>query len=324
MRLIRPSIVFALVCTATAATAQTTPWGDPDLQGVWSKQTPVPLERPVAIANKPFFTKQEAADLEKNALAVTLKNVAAGIATSGEFNEIYLESEKGRVHSNLRTSLVVDPPDGRIPFSEEGRARWLATPDLLTERLTGNTLTATSWHDRALQERCITSDAMFYSNAFYNNYHQIIQAPGHVVIVTEAMHDVRVIPLDPSRASGSSRAESTGDRRARLGANIKQWVGDSRGWWEGKTLVVETTNFNDRRRFLGSTENLRLVERFTRTDQDTINYQLTVTDPKTYSRPWTLENMMWRTDEAMFEVGCHEGNIGLAAILSGARAAEKR
>jgi hypothetical protein len=309
MWLIRPSIVFTLVCTASAAGAQTTPWGDPDLQGVWSKQTPVPLERPAAIASKPFFTKQEAADLEKNALAVTLKNVAAGIATSGEFNEIYLESEKGRVHSNLRTSLVVDPPDGRIPFTPEGRARWLATPDLMTERATGNALIANSWHDRALQERCITSDAMFYSNAFYNNYHQIVQAPGYVVIVTESMHDVRMIPLD---------------RRAHLGANVKQWVGDSRGWWEGKTLVVETTNINDKRRFLGSTANVRLVERFTRIDPNTINYQLTVTDPKTFSRPWTLENLMWRSDEAIFEVGCHEGNIGLAAILSGARAAEKR
>jgi hypothetical protein len=306
MWLIRPSIVFALLCAASAASAQTTPWGDPDLQGVWSKQTPVPLERPAALANKPFFTKQEAADLEKNALAVTLKNVAAGIATSGEF---YLESEKGKVHPNLRTSLVVDPPDGKIPFSPEGRARWLATPDLTTERLTGNTLIANSWHDRALQERCITSDGMFYSNAFYNNYHQIVQAPGYVAIVTESMHDVRVIPLD---------------RRAHPRAGVKQWVGDSRGWWEGKTLVVETTNFNDQRRFLGSTDSLRLVERFTRTDQNTINYQLTVTDPKTYSRPWTLENMMWRSDEPMFEVGCHEGNIGLAAILSGARAAEKR
>ena len=309
MRLLRFSIVFALSCAAHAAEAQTTSWGDPDLQGIWSKQTPVPLERPAANANKPFFTKQEAADLEKNALAVTLKGVAAAVATSGEFNEIYLESEKGRVHSNLRTSLVVDPPDGRIPFTPEGRARWEATPDLLTERITGKMLAANTWHDRAHQERCITSDAMFFPNAFYNNYHRIVQAPGYVVIVTEAMHDVRIIPLG---------------RRPHPGANVRQWLGDSRGWWEGKTLVVETTNFNDQRRFLGSTKDVRLVERFTRTDQHTINYQLTVTDPRTYSKPWTLENMMWRSDEPMFEVGCHEGNIGLAAILAGARAAEKR
>jgi hypothetical protein len=309
MRVSTLVIAAAVLTAAGSASAQTTPWGDPDLQGVWSKQTPVPLERPAAIANKPFFTKQEAADLEKNALAVTLKNVAAAIPTSGEFNEIYLESEKGRVHPNLRTSLVVDPPDGRIPFTPDGRARWLATPDLNTERLTGNLLTANSWHDRALQERCITSDVMFFPNAFYNNYHRIVQAPGYVVLISEAMHDVRMIPLD---------------RRPHVGAHVRMWLGDSRGWWEGRTLVVETTNFNDQRRFQGSTRDLRLVERFTRTDQNTILYQLTVTDPKTYSRPWTMENMMWRSDEPMFEVGCHEGNIGLAAILAGARATEKR
>jgi hypothetical protein len=310
MRLFVLLYVFVAVLNAAVpAGAQTTPWGDPDLQGVWSRQTPVPLERPATMAGKPFFTKEEAADLEKNALAVTLKGVAAAIPTSGEFNEIYLESEKGKVHSNRRTSLVVDPPDGRIPFTAEGRARWEATPDLATERATGKALAAGTWHDRAHQERCITSDATFYPNAFYNNYHRIVQAPGYVVIVTEALHDVRVIPLD---------------RRARLGGSIRQWLGASRGWWEGKTLVVETTNFNDQRRFLGSTKDLRLVERFSRTDQNTISYQLTVTDPRTYSRPWTLENLMWRSDEQMYEVGCHEGNIGLAAILAGARAAEKR
>jgi hypothetical protein len=122
------------------------------------------------------------------------------------------------------------------------------------------------------------------------------------------MHDTRVIPLDG---------------RPRLGANIKQWMGDSRGRWEGKTLVVETTNFNSRRRFHGATENLKLVERFTRVDNDTIDYRLTVSDPQTFTQPWTLENSLWRTDEQIYEVGCHEGNIGLAGILAGARAQEK-
>jgi hypothetical protein len=129
------------------------------------------------------------------------------------------------------------------------------------------------------------------------------------VIVTESMHDARVVPLD---------------RRPHVGANVRSWLGDSRGWWEGKTLVVETTNFNDRRLFQGSTRDVRLVERFTRVDKDTIDYQLTVTDPRAYAKPWTLQNMMWRSDEPMFEAACHEGNIGLASILSGARAAEKR
>jgi hypothetical protein len=308
MRLITSVFITALAA-ANAAGAQTTPWGDPDLQGTWSNQSPVPLERPAALADKPFYTKEEAAAVEKNALASTLKSVAPAIATSGEFNEIWLESEKGRVHPNRSTSLVIDPPDGRIPYSREGRARWEATPNLATERITGKRLGADTWEDRALQERCITSDTMYFPNGFYNNYHQILQAPGYVVIRTESMHDVRVIPLD---------------RRPHVGANIRQWLGDSRGWWEGKTLVVETTNFNDKRAFQGATRNLRLVERFTRLDNETISYRLTVTDPNTYAKPWTLENSWWRTDEPMFEVGCHEGNIGLASILAGARAEEQK
>jgi len=136
-----------------------------------------------------------------------------------------------------------------------------------------------------------------------------VQAPGYVVLVSEAMHDARVIPLDG---------------RPHPGAGIQQWLGDARGHWEGRTLVVETTNFNDKRRFQGSTKDVRFVERFTRVDKDTIDYELTVTDPNTYSSPWTLQNIMWRSDEPMFEAACHEGNIGLASILAGARAAEKR
>ena len=303
------AIVATILTLPAVVRAQTTPWGDPDLQGVWSNQTPIPLERPAALANKPFFTKEEAADVEKNALASTLKNVAAEIGTSGEFNEIWLESEKGKVNRNRRTSLVVDPPDGKIPFTTEGRARWEATPHLLTARALGKPLAADRPEDRALQERCIAGDNIFTPSAFYNNYHQIVQAPGYVVIVSEAMHDARIVPLD---------------RRPHLGANIRQWLGDARGWWEGKTLVVETTNFNDKRRFQGSTRNVTLVERFTRIDNDTISYSLTVTDPHTFSKPWTLENSMWRTDEPIFEAGCHEGNYGLASILAGARAAEKR
>jgi hypothetical protein len=299
-----------LALLASADTfAQTTPWGDPDLQGVWSNLAPIPLERPAALADKPFFTEAEAAEVEKNALARALQNVEAQIATSGEFNEIWLESGKGRVPRNRSTSLVIDPPDGKIPYTAEGRARWEETPHLTTERITGRTLRADTWEDRALQERCITSDTAFYPNGFYNNYMQIVQAPGTIVIRLESMHDARVIPLDG---------------RPPLGAGIKQWTGDSRGRWEDETLVIETTNFNSRRRFHGATENLTLVERFTRVDNDTINYRLIVSDPQTFTQPWTLENDLWRTDETIYEGGCHEGNIGLAGILSGARAQEKK
>ena len=304
-------LILVLVVALTApslADAQTTPWGDPDLQGIWSNQTPVPLERPAALAQNPFFTEAEASEAEKNALASALKNVAAEIATSGEFNEIWMESGKGKVNRSRRTSLVADPADGKIPFTPEGRARWAATPHLTTERITGKPLGTDKPEDRALQERCITSDNL-YTPAFYNNYHRIVQAPGYVVIVSEAMHDARVIPLDG---------------RPHPGAAIQQWLGDARGRWEGRTLVVETTNFNDKRRFQGSTKDVRLLERFTRIDGDAIGYQLTVTDPNTYSRPWTLENTLWRSDEAIFEMACHEGNYGLASILAGARKADGR
>jgi hypothetical protein len=301
---------FALIAALPGATAaQTTPWGDPDLQGVWSNQTPVPLERPAALANKPFFTKQEAAEAEKNALGSLLKMVARAIPVSGELNEIWLESAKGKVGRNLSTSLIVEPPNGKIPYTKEGRARWDDTPSLERELIGIRPLGVNEPRDRTLDERCITTGGLFVPNPFYNNYHQIVQAPGYVAILTEMMHEFRVVPLD---------------RRPRLGANIRQWLGDSRGWWEGRTLVVETTNFNDTRLFYGATKELRLVERFTRTDNDTINYRLTVTDPNTFSGPWTLENSLWRSDDKMYEVACHEGNYGLANILSGARAAEKR
>jgi hypothetical protein len=309
MRVTLHSFVLVTVLAPCLAGAQTTPWGDPDLQGIWSNQTPVPLERPAALAGKPFFTAAEAAEVEKNALASVLKNVASEIATSGEFNEIWLETGKGKVNRSRRTSLVADPPDGKIPFTAEGRARWEATPHLTTERITGKRLASDRPEDRSLQERCITADTMFVPTPFYNNYHQIVQSPGYVVIVSEFMNEARVIPLD---------------RRPRLGANIQQYLGDSRGWWEGRTLVVETTNFNDKRRFQGSTKDVRLIERFSRIDADTISYRLTVTDPKTFSQPWTLENTLWRSHEPVFESACHEGNYGLASILAGGRATEKR
>ena len=135
-------------------------------------------------------------------------------------------------------------------------------------------------------ERCITTDGLLIPNPFYNNYFQIVQAPGHVAIVTEMMHELRVIPLDPPEQA-----------RPHAGPGVRMWLGDSRGWWEGQTLVVETTNFNDRKLFRGATRQLHLVERFTRLDADTIEYRLTVTDPATFARPWTLVNGLRRSDE---------------------------
>jgi hypothetical protein len=149
---------------------------------------------------------------------------------------------------------------------------------------------------------------LFEPNPFYNNYHSILQTPDYVVIVMEEGRDQRIIPLDG---------------RPHIGSNIRQWLGDSRGHWEGQTLVVETTNYNDRMLFRGATRNLRTVERFSRVAADAIDYRVTFTDPATYTTPWTVENTLWKSDAGMFESDCHEGNYGLANILHAARVEEK-
>ena len=307
MGAIRWSVVLAMVLLPVAASAQRTPWGDPDLQGVWTNQTPVPLERPAPLGDKAFFTKEEAEEFRRTALPRLLGFLAPALPTSGELNDIWLETTKGRIGPSLRTSLVTDPADGKVPYTAQGRKRWESVPSLESER-EGRPIGADKPEDRALEERCITTGGIFLPNPFYNNYHRIVQSPGYVVIVTEMMHEARVIPLD---------------RRPPIGESVRQWLGDSRGRWEGQTLVIETTNFNDRRLFRGATSGLRLVERFTRQDADTIRYQLTVIDPSTFGRPWSIENGLWRTGEEMYEAACHEGNTGLANILSAARAGER-
>ena len=293
-----------LLCVSASMEAQNkTPWGDPDIQGVWSNQNPTPFERPDALKDKSTLTAAEAAEFEKTSLDRLLKGFAREVPLSGELNDIWLETAKGKVAPSRATSLVVDPPDGKIPYTPEGRKRWDATPKL------GPPLPANRPEDRALPERCITTDGLLAPNPFYNNVHQIVQAPGYVAILTEMMHEARIIPLD---------------RRPRLGPAVQMYVGDARGRWEGQTLVVETTNFNDQKLFRGATRQMHLIERFTRLDADTIEYRLTVTDPATFARPWTLENGLRKADGDLYEVGCHEGNYGLRGILAGARAEEAR
>jgi hypothetical protein len=305
-RVIRFAMLAVPVCAnlmgASPAVAQDrTPWGDPDLQGVWSNQTPIPIERPDELKDKRVFTAEEAARIEQNALPDLLRRVAPEIPLSGELNDIWLEAQHGRVSLSRSTSLVVQPADGKIPYTKAGKARWDALPVI------GRRLGADRPEDRTQAERCLTTDGLLIPNPFYNNYHQIVQAPGYVVIITEMMHEARVIPLDG---------------RPHVGAGVRSWLGDSRGRWEGRTLVVETTNFNERRQFRGATGQLRLVERFTRIDADTIDYRLTVSDPATFDGPWTIENALRRGRGDLYEVACHEGNIGLAGILRGARVAE--
>jgi len=282
----------------------TTPWGDPDLQGVWSNQTAVPFERPPELEGKAFFTKEEAAELEKTHVKRLIESddpVNRGAAEES----VSAWMDRSRVGPNRRTSRVIDPPDGRIPYTAEGRKRWLSTPDAMED----DARIADRPDDRTLIERCITAGALFKPNPFYNNNHLIVQAPGYVTIIMENMHEHRIIALDG---------------RSLVGRNIRGWLGDSRGRWEGQTLVVETTNFNDQRHFHGATREMHLVERFTRQDVNTILYQLTVTDPVAFTQPWTVDNALWKLDAMIYESGCHEGNYGLANILSAARADEKR
>ena len=200
--------------------------------------------------------------------------------------------------STRQSSLVVDPPDGRVPaLTAEGRARATARAARGYD----------SWQDRSLWERCITRGLPMIPGPYNNNY-QILQTPDNVVILHEMIHDARIVPLDG---------------RPHVGQNIRQWFGDSRGRWEGNTLVVDTTNFTDKANYRGSTEGLHLIERFTRVDADTVRYEFTIDDPTTFTKKWTVAIPMARTDEQIYEYACHEGNYGMVNLLEGRSRAGK-
>jgi hypothetical protein len=304
-----------LLCLPVAGQAQTrasrTPWGDPDLEGTWTNATLTPLQRPAELGTKAFFTPEEAAAFAKQRIEQTNADRPARPGDVGAYNDAFFERGTGGVKSR-RTSLVVDPADGRIPAltadaqrKVDARAKHEAVSP------------ADEPADRWLTERCILFGATVpMLPEPYNNNYAIIQTPGYVIIRVEMNHDTRVIPLDG---------------RAPLAPTMQQWTGDSRGHWDGATLVVETRNlkFNEKSRFgVGylnglSDENLRVVERFTRTDADTITYQATVDDRTVFTRPWTVELSMDRTRGPLYEVACHEGNYGMSNILSGHRAEER-
>ena len=282
----------------SSTTEARTPWGDPDLQGVWSYASLTPLERPASVGGRAFFTREEAAKLE----ADTQVDAPPPPGDPGTYNAVWWD--RGKIDSKLRTSLIVDPPDGRLPLTSEARKRIAAQAEYARAH------PADSWLDRSPWDRCITYHGVPPISTGYNNTYQIFQIPGYVVILVENIHDVRVIPLDG---------------RPRLGENIRQWNGDSRGRWEGKTLVVETTNYSDKTRLrFPSSTNTRAVERFTRVADDVIDYQFTIVDPTVYTQPWTAVRPMTRlSNYVIYEYACHEGNYALSGILAGARAAEK-
>jgi len=281
--------------------------GQPDLQGVWTNATITPLERPADLAGKEFFAPSEVGAYEKRVVENAnvdrrRSDVTADVGLA--YNEAWWDRGT-HVVKTLRTSLIVDPADGKIPaLTADGERRAAAVSE--QRRLHP----ADGPEDRGLTERCIlwpTAGPPMMPSAYNNNY-QIFQGPGYVAIMVEMIHDVRIIPLDG---------------RPHLPSNVRQWLGDARGHWEGNTLVVETTNFTGKTRFRGSSEGLQLTERFTRTDPDTILYEYTVNDPATWTKPWTAQVTMTKSDSRVYEYACHEGNYGMTGILQGARADEK-
>jgi hypothetical protein len=297
----------ATVLGQSAWKAPRTPWGDPDLQGLWTNATVTPFERPAQLAGKEVLTEQEAAQFEQQtAQATNADRRDGGIdADVGRAYNQFWYDRGTKVVGSRRTSLVTDPPDGRVPaLTPDGQAR--ADARAAARRQSP----ADGPEDRSLAERCIlwpTAGPPMVP-AGYNNNYQILQGPGYVVILIEMIHDARIIPLDG---------------RPHAPQGVRQWMGDSRGRWDGNTLVVDTTNFTGKTNYRGSSEALHLVERFTRVDEDTINYEFRVEDPL-FTRPWSAAIPMVKTEGPIFEYACHEGNYGMTNLLKGARAAEQK
>lgn len=302
---------IGLLCVPESALAQAvaggsprTSWGQPDLQGVWDFRIATPLERPEELAGKEILSDEEAAAVIQQ-LEDRWTQLGEGSATDpGAYNQFWFDYGKS-VTEDRRTSLIVDPPDGRIPMhTSQAKVRAEASRERRREH------PADSWEDRGIAERCIlgfNAGPPMESSA-YNNIMQLFQTPDFVVILNEMVNDSRIVPLDG---------------RPHLPSDVRQWRGDSRGRWEGETLIVDTMNFTGKTQFRGSGETLHLVERFTRVDGDTLVYEYTVEDPESFERPWTVSMPMTRSTEPVFEYACHEGNYGMEGILAGARADER-
>ncbi len=267
-----------------------TPWGDPDLRGYWMVESYTPLQRPNGVT-KAFYTPEEAVQAFVKAAA---EDSAVDPATVHyDWKEFGMDTWQSPVRPNLRTSLIVDPPDGRLPaLTPEGQQRRRAEQR------------ANFVPSRGQAERCITGNQGPPRTGGNDNHSQIIQVPGYLVLVVQSNNDVRIIPVDGS---------------PHLHQNVRTWLGDSRGRWEGDTLVVETTNFHPGRKWRGASPDMHLVERFTRIDADTILYEFTATDPATWTEPWSFESPWPRTQGEVYEWACHEQNYGLINVVKGAQ-----
>ena len=311
-------VVSLSALPVAAQTAPRTAWGQPDLRGVWDFRTITPLQRPESLAEQEFLTEEEAANLEQEVLdrnddlanrpalrpEVNERVDRGADGAPGFYNNFWLDRGT-RAVGTRRTSLIIDPPNGRIPDLTASGQR---TAD--ARRAYRQEHPADSWVDRSAYDRCIlgfNAGPPITPGGYNQNLH-LFQTPDHVVLVTEMVHTVRVVPLDG---------------RPALSDGVRQWSGDSRGHWEGETLVVETSNFNDQRGWRGSTTNMKLVERYTRVDADTLDYEFTVIDPETWTSSWTASIPMRRSLNPMYEYACHEGNHSMDGILAGRRAEER-
>jgi hypothetical protein len=300
-----PATVAAQTITKSW-TAPRTAEGHPDLQGIWSNASLTPFERPKELAGKEFFTEEEAAAFARRVLDQSNRDRRGASPeedVAGAYNELFFDRGT-KIASNLRTSIVVDPADGKTPpLTPEARQAAAARAGAQERR-------PEKPEDFGLPVRCIiwpTAGPPMVPGGYNNNY-QIVQTRDYVAIDSEMIHDVRIIPLDG---------------RPHLPSDIRQWMGDSVGHWEGDTLVVDTTNFTGKTHFRGSDRNLHVVERFTRTGADTILYRFTIDDATAFTKPWTGEIAMSKTPGPLYEYACHEGNYSLASMLAAARAEEQ-
>ena len=318
--------VFAAAQSTDATETPRTPWGAPDLQGVWDFRSITPMERPEDLADKAFLTAEEAAELEQAAAGrneellnrAPRRTVAGRSVDRGEdgapgpYNNFWLDRGTTTVGTR-RTSLVVDPPNGRVPAMTPAATRRVAELERARRGVDPHAPTRGGWVEdlgaNGLQLRCITgfNSGPPMTPGGYNNNVQLFQTEDYVVLLNEMNHNARIVPLDG---------------RARI--DLPQWTGDSRGHWDGATLVVETTNFLRETSFMrgNASAHLHLTERFTRVSSETLLYEATVDDPTIWSRPWTYEIPMQLNAQPLYEYACHEGNYGLYNILTGARVEE--
>ena len=306
---------MAMGQTSEGWTVPRTPDGHPDFQGVWANNNITPLERPEAWADKAELSDEELATLQQAAAdavgdgdalfgdQLVLAAIEGIEATSydpatGNYNQFWIAERD----FNNQTSLVIDPPNGRVPdLVPEAQERFREAAAYRRDH------PADTYTDRPLSERCVTYGVPRLG-AGYNSYYQVFQSADHVVILHEMNHDARLIPL-------------TG--QPHLDDSVRQLHGDSRGHWEGDTLVIETTNYSETANFRGSSDGLHMIERLTREGPETLRYEVTITDPTVWTRPWTASIPLAHSDAPLFEYACHEGNIGMEGILAGHRAEER-